>query len=241
MPENLVLVTGASRGLGAALAGEVPFPARVVGVSRSAQPGSEDLRADLSTPEGWERTAAWLERELPRHAGARCVLVHNAGTLLPMGFAGETEPAAYREAVLLNSASTQVLGDAYLRAAARTDAEHWIVMISSGAASKAYEGWSHYCAGKAAMDHWVRAAAVEQALRGDRVRLLAVAPGIVDTDMQAQIRATAERDFPQRARFVDYHEQGELRAPVTAAREIWSLLDRELPNGAVIDLRDLLD
>jgi hypothetical protein len=112
-------------------------------------------------------------------------------------------------------------------------------MISSGAARSVYEGWSAYGAGKAALDHWVRTAGAEQERRGGRVRILAVAPGVVETAMQAQIRATDAADFPEVQRFHELAERGELRAPEEAARDVWSLLDRELPNGAVVDLREV--
>ena len=112
-------------------------------------------------------------------------------------------------------------------------------MITSGAASHVYPGWSAYGAGKAAIDQWTRTAGAEQELRGGRVRVLAVAPGIVATAMQDQIRATPARDFPEVARFVELFESGELREPAAVAAEIWALLGRELPNGAVVDLREL--
>jgi benzil reductase ((S)-benzoin forming) len=69
--------------------------------------------------------------------------------------------------------------------------------------------------------------------------VLSVAPGIVATAMQEQIRETPADVFPEVAKFVDLHEAGELREPATVAREIWDLLDLDLENGAVVDLRDL--
>jgi benzil reductase ((S)-benzoin forming) len=141
--------------------------------------------------------------------------------------------------VLLGSACPQVLGDAFLRAARRTRAECRLLLITSGAAHSVYPGWSAYGAGKAAVDQWARTAGAEQARRGGRVRVLAVAPGIVATAMQEQIRAAAAGDFPDVARFVEFFESGQLREPREVAAEIWALLERELPNGAVVDLRDL--
>ena len=55
--------------------------------------------------------------------------------------------------------------------------------------------------------------------------------------MQEEIRTTPERDFPDVERFVELHEGGDLREPKTVAAEIWSLLDRDLANGTVLDLR----
>ncbi len=240
MGATLLIVTGASSGLGLALARTHPFAdARVIDVSRRGGSGFEHLRADLATAEGWRAATELFEREVAGFAGERVVFVHAAGTLDPIGFAGEVDPAAYRRQVLLNGAAPQILGDAFLRAAGRTRAPCLVVMISSGAARSVYPGWSAYCAGKAALDQWVRTAGAEQRLRGDRVRLLAVAPGVVATAMQEQIRRTPERDFPEVRRFVELHERGGLRSPEEAARGVWKLVGGGFENGAVVDLREI--
>ena len=240
MPGSLVIVSGASSGIGLALARSVPWPgSRVIDISRRGAPGLEHLAADLADPEQWTRVADFFEREISGFAGERVVFMHSAGTLEPIGFAGEVDAAAYRRAVLLNAACPQVLGDAFLRAARETRTECWLLLISSGAAHHVYEGWSAYGAGKAAVDQWVRTAGAEQARRGGRVRVLAVAPGIVATAMQEQIRATPAARFPEVARFVELFDTGQLREPAEVAAGIWALLERDLPNGAVVDLRDL--
>jgi benzil reductase ((S)-benzoin forming) len=242
MAGSLVIITGASSGIGLALAKSVPWRgSRVIDVSRRGADGFEHLPADLSDPAQWQRVTDLFDREVTGFAGERVVLVHAAGTLEPIGFAGEMDAAAYQRAVLLGSAAPQVLGDAFLRAARRTRAEGWLVFITSGAASHAYAGWTAYGAGKAAIDQWTRTVGLEQQLRGRQVRVLAVAPGIVDTAMQDQIRATPPERFPEVARFVEFFESGELRAPDQVAREIWALLERKPENGAVVDLRDLAD
>jgi NAD(P)-dependent dehydrogenase (short-subunit alcohol dehydrogenase family) len=243
MAASLVFVTGASSGIGLALARAVPWrDARVVNVSRrrgAPAPGFEHFPADLADPASWPRVAELFGRELKGFAGERVLFAHSAGTLEPIGFAGEVDAAAYTRQVLLNSAAPQVLGDAFLRAARETRARCTLLVISSGAAHSVYQGWSAYGAGKAAVDQWVRTAGAEQASRGGRVRVLAVAPGIVETAMQQQIRAAGARDFPEVARFQQLHEAGELKTPDTAARQLWKLLAGDFENGAVLDLRTL--
>ena len=165
------------------------------------------------------------------------VFVHAAGMLTPIRFAGEGDAATYAQNVLLNSAAPQVLGDALLRALANTSARADLLFIGSGASKSVYEGWSGYCAGKAAVDHWVRVAGAEQQRRGGRRRLLCVAPGVVATAMQQEIRDTSASDFPEVARFQELHDEGVLRDPAAVARELWALLERDLPNGAILDLR----
>jgi benzil reductase ((S)-benzoin forming) len=239
MPESLVFVSGASSGIGEALVRTLPFaPARVFDVSRRGARGCLHLRADLARPSEWPRVAELFRRELDGFAGERAVFVHSAGTLGPIGFAGEEDADAYADAVLLDAAAPVVLGDAFLRALRGTRARSHLVMIGSGAARNVYAGWSAYGAGKAAVDQWVRTVGAEQELRGGRCRVLSVSPGLVATAMQLEIRATPAERFPQLDRFVEVHEKGELRDPLLVAREIWALLDRALPNGAVVDLRD---
>jgi benzil reductase ((S)-benzoin forming) len=240
MAGSLVFVSGASSGIGAALVRALPFAqARVIDISRRGAAGCEHFAADLADPAAWRVVADLFAREVRGFGGERIVFAHCAGTLQPMGFAGEVDPEGYARQVLLNSAAPQVLGDAFLRAVRGTRAECHLVMIGSGAARHVYEGWSAYGAGKAAADQWVRTAGAEQERRGGRCRVLSVAPGVVATAMQEEIRAMAPESFPEVARFVELHESGELRDPDVVAREIWALLERGLPNGAVVDLRDL--
>jgi NAD(P)-dependent dehydrogenase (short-subunit alcohol dehydrogenase family) len=237
---DLVIITGASSGTGLALARSVPFPATVVDISRS---GPEDqsiqhISADLSDPETWENVGSELGRLIAVNDPARVVFIHAAGTITPIGFAGEVETASYASNVLVNSAAGQVLGHLFLEAVHDREGVFDLVMISSGAATSVYAGWSSYGAGKAALEQWVRNVGAEQAVRGG-VRVAAIAPGVVATDMQRHIRDTSERDFPKVDRFHALHDDGVLAEPEDAAKRIWELIDRGLEPGSVLDVRDL--
>jgi benzil reductase ((S)-benzoin forming) len=235
---SLIWISGASAGIGAALAASVPFEdARVIDLSRSGGGTAEHVKVDLSDPADWLRVEEHFVEELASYDGARVVFIHNAGTITPIGPADQADRDAYTQAVLLNSAAPQVLGRAFLRASAHLMCERHLVMLSSGAAKTAYAGWSSYNAGKAAVEHWVRTVGEEQGLDGCRV--IAVAPGVVDTAMQTEIRATSEEAFPTVARFHELKKTGALSTPAAAAAGIWSLLGRDIPNGATVDLRNL--
>ena len=235
----LIWITGASSGIGAALAATVPWEdARVIGVSRKAPAVGEHLQADLAEVSSWAQLGESFRRELDGFDGDRVVFMHAAGTLEPVGFAGEVDSGAYQANVLLNSAAPQVLGHLFLAAAREVEAARHLVMLTSGAAKSVYAGWSSYGAGKAAIDQWVRNTAAEQAIRGG-VQVLSIAPGTVATDMQARLRQTEEDDFPNRQKFIDLHESGRLTEAEDVARQIWGLLDRDLEDSSVIDLRDL--
>jgi benzil reductase ((S)-benzoin forming) len=231
---SLIWISGASAGIGAALASAVPFPdARVIDLSRRG--GTvEHFKADLSDPADWKRVEQHFAAELAGFDGDRVVFVHNAGTVVPIGPAAAVDADAYTRAVLLNSAAPQVLGRAFLRATAGLDCEKHLVMLSSGAARNPYPGWSAYNAGKAAVEQWVRTVGAEE----NGCRVIAVAPGVVDTAMQGDIRAVDEQAFPAVERFRDLKRSGGLITAEQAAQGIWSLLDRRLDSGTVLDLRD---
>ena len=137
----------------------------------------------------------------------------------------------------MNSAAPQIVGEVFLEAVRRYEVDALLVMLTSGAARSIYPGWSSYSAGKAAVDHWVRTVGAEQARR-QGATVVAIAPGVVDTPMNEEIRATDETDFPKVAKFRDLHAAGALGDPEEVARNIWSVVGT-LGNGAVVDLRDL--
>lgn len=237
---DLVFITGASSGIGLALARSVPFPATVVDISRSGPPDTSiaHISADLSDPGMWNKVGSELKRLIEDNEPDRAVFIHAAGTLHPMGFAGEVDTDAYASNVMLNSAAGQVLGHLYLEAVQDREGTFDLVMIGSGAATSVYPGWSSYGAGKAAMDQWVRNVGAEQVERGG-VRVSAIAPGVVATDMQEQIRDTPESDFPKVDRFQALYQDGVLADPEDAAERIWRVIERGLDPGSVVDVRDL--
>lgn len=236
-------ISGASAGIGAALAASVPYDdAATFDLSRSGgAAGTTHVRADLADPASWPFVAAHFAATLAEHQPQRAVFIHNAGTIDPIGPAGTTDPTTYTGAVLLNAAAPQVLGSAFLAAVSTAGIpEATLAIISSGAARTPYAGWSSYCAGKAAVDQWVRAVGLEQARADTPVTVLALAPGVVATGMQETIRQQDPADFPTVDRFVSLHEEGALASPEEAAAGIWSAIAREdLATGSVLDLRTL--
>lgn len=237
---SLVWISGASGGIGQALVRTVPWPgARIIGISRDpAGVGVEHLKVDLAEPSSWPLVGDSFHRELRKFEGERVAFIHAAGTIEPLGFAAEVDRAAYLRNVLLNSAAPQTLGQLFLAAAQPVNAHRYLIMLTSGAARSVYPGWSSYGAGKAAVDQWVRNVGAEQNKRGG-VRVLSVAPGTVNTAMQSRLRQAQEADFPSRPKFMNLYEQGKLSDPEQVARQIWALIDRDLANGSVLDLRAL--
>ena len=143
---------------------------------------------------------------------------------------------AVMQAVALNVAAPLALADAWVAATAGVP-DRRIVHISSGAARNAYAGWSVYCATKAALDMHARAVQLD-AVAGLRIESLA--PGVIDTGMQAHIRATDASQFPLVGRFQGLHRDGALQSPSDVARRLLAhVLGDAFGAEAVRDLRDL--
>lgn len=239
MPDGtLIWITGASQGIGKALIQTVPWQeARVIGISRRPGPASVHLAADLADPAGWDMVESSFQGELADFSGGRVAFLHAAGAIGPIGFAGETDPREYRASVLLNAAAPLILGEAFLRAGRHLGCRRQLVLLSSGAARRAYPGVAAYGAAKAAIDQWVRTTGNEQTRRGD-VQVLSITPGRVATAMHEQLRATPDDQLPDRPEFVRLHQDGLLRDPREVAMQIWSLLDDPgITSGQVLDVR----
>ncbi|GAI79412.1 unnamed protein product, partial [marine sediment metagenome] len=113
-----------------------------------------------------------------------------------------------------------------------------VAIISSGAGKKPYPGWGAYCTAKAGLDMLTRCVGVEQMNQPHPVEIYSIAPGVVDTDMQREIRAAEEVDFPQVSRFVQLKEQGELQSPEATAQQLIHLLQTNaFEQGEIADLR----
>lgn len=230
------IVTGASRGIGAAIARRGVDRGPVITLQRTPGPSGTAHRAvDLSEP---DRAAAATTAVVDEVAASndRVVLVHAAATIAPIGFAGEVDTTAVLDAFRLNVGAAIAVGQAFLAAVAGRPGRRQLCHLTSGAATSVYEGWSCYGPAKAAVDHWVATVAAEQARRGG-VEVVGVSPGVVATAMQELIRDTDVHDFPRVDKFRDLHERGDLRDPDQVADEVWALLDGDVPTGEAVDLR----
>lgn len=231
---TVVWISGASSGIGAALAETAPVGARVIGIARRPSARGESLIADLSDPASWDRVGREIEGVLAAERPDGAVFLHFAGTATPMGPATNADPAAYRSAVLVNAASGQVLGASFLAACDRLAVPATLVMCSSPAAAIPRSGMTHYTAGKAALEQWTRTVALEQEAAARPARVFAVVPYGVDTPM---VRAAMEEPadtLPLGRYFRDAAAAGRLTDPVTTAREIWALVDRGVEQGAAV-------
>jgi len=250
-PKHLTLLTGASRGMGLAMAQQLLAEGHdLLCLSRqtsealaaqAAQAGRrcEQWPQDLAQAEAAAaRLEAWLRAQDPAQV-ASVTLINNAGMIPRIAAVDAIEPAQLALAMRVDLEAPMLLTGAFLRATAAWTPPRKVLNISSGLGRRAMASQSAYCAAKAGMDHFSRCVALEQAALPNGARVCSLAPGVIDTDMQVQLRGADAASFPDRGNFVGMKEKGMLSTPADAAARVLGYLARaDFGSNPVADVRD---
>ena len=250
MKQHLYILTGASRGMGLAMAEQLLQPGNcVLCISRSTNEGladranaartklvqwSQDLA--LSTRAG-ARLEQWL-REQDGSNFASATLINNAGVIARIGPLSDADADDLSRTLRVGLESPMQLTSAFLRATQSWAGARRVLNISSGLGRRAMAAQAGYCAAKAGIDHFTRCVALDEALKPNGAKVCSLAPGVIDTDMQTQLRSAEANAFADRAAFVHMKESGALASPEQAARSVLNYLARsDFGSEAVADVR----
>ena len=248
MTQGPYIVTGASKGIGRAIAQEIAkqgYP--VIALARASEEldsiGGElallhsksmALACDLSNSNDIEAAATHICSHFPWIAG----LVHNAGTIIPVQPLDQVPIPLWSASIQVNLVGVQ---DLTQRLMVNMGGSHQtrITTISSGAALSPVESWSAYCVSKAGLDMWARCIALEGIPLN--ISAISIAPGIVDTDMQLTIRSVNPEDFPRHPDFVSLYTSGQLTQSRDVAVQLYPLiLNHSMEqSGQRFDVREL--
>lgn len=252
MSEQIYIITGASRGMGEAIARQLLQPGHVlIGISRQQSASLateaktrgvtlEQWTQDLAEPlAAAQKLQAWLSAQPPgRFASA--TLINNAGVIAPPGPVDEISFEELSNSIRVGLEACLLLSSAFLRSTRPLGGARRILNISSGLGRRGMAGSGAYCAAKAGMDNLSRAMALDEAEKGESgARIVSLAPGIIDTDMQRQLRAGDPSRFPDHGVFVNFKTTGLLTSPEEAASKVLRYLARDDFGSTVLaDVRD---
>ncbi len=232
---HLYVITGSSRGLGAGLVRQLAQPGHtVIGIARNADPAlpAEQWTLDLADPlPAAERLQAWLRS----HGGwASATLINNAALLSAPGPLAATDLGQLSAALRVGLEAPALLSRVFLAETTAVPTRR-VLNISSGLGRRAMAGSAGYCAVKAGLDHLSRALALEE----PDVGVVSLAPGVIDTDMQVQLRGADPARFPEQTRFQGLKDGGQLQtADDTAAAIVRFLMRPDFGKTVVADIRD---
>ncbi len=249
-PLHLIILTGASRGMGLAMARQLLAQHRqLIALSRSsseelAQAATrsgaalEQWSLDLAEPQGAaRRLGEWLGGRGPG-TYASATLINNAGVIPQIAPLSRLDAADISRAMRVGLEAPMLLVAAFLAATEDWGLPRKVLNISSGLGRRAIASQAAYCAAKAGMDHFSRSVAMDEALKPHGARICSLAPGVIDTDMQVQLRSAPAQDFPDLASFAQLQQTGSLSSPEEAARRVLAWLERpDFGEQPVADVR----
>jgi len=248
---QLTILTGASRGMGLAMAEQLCTPNHtLLCISRGSSPDLAALalnngatlvqwQADLAHPQAVaDKLSAWLQT-LAEQTFENATLINNAGVIGHLGPFEQASAQSVQEALAINLTAPMLLTQVFLQATRAWPAQRKVLQISSGLGRRAMAASALYCASKAGLDHFSRCAALDEALLGNPARIVSLAPGVIDTDMQTDLRTGNPSGFPDQANFIHLKESGSLTSPSDAAAKVLGFLARgDFGSNVVADVRD---
>jgi len=246
---HLYILTGASRGMGLAIGQLLLQPdhallciARQTNATLAAQAQQiacqlEQWPLDLAhSREAAAMLRQWLGRPGARYASA--TLINNAGMIPRIAPLSDLDPDELAQALRVDLEAPLLLSAAFLAATADWTMPRRVLNISSGLGRRPMASQAAYCAAKAGMDHYTRCLALEEAHKPNGARVCSLAPGVIDTDMQVQLRGAEASAFPDRSRFEQLKAGGQLDSPEAAARKVLAYLNRpDFGSEPVADVR----
>lgn len=252
MKPQLYILTGGSRGMGLAMARQILSQGhQLLSIARHTHPdlpvhaqrhsaGLTQWQCDLAAPHACaQQLQDWLARTQPTDF-ERVVLINNAGVIPPIAPLSETNWHAISQGLRVGLEAPMVLTSAFLQATAMWQLPRLVLNISSGLGRRAIASQATYCAAKAGMDNFSLSVALDEANKPNGARICSLAPGVIDTDMQLQLRSASAQDFPDVGRFAGLKATGSLTSPEDAAARVLSWLDRpDFGNPVIADVRQV--
>ncbi|WP_430900620.1 MULTISPECIES: SDR family NAD(P)-dependent oxidoreductase [unclassified Paraflavitalea] len=243
--KKIAIITGGSKGLGKGLVHtflnekfEVISLAR--GISGLSSEKLQEVAIDLSDVTQLENKFNELLNKIELSDYTSLYLIHNAASLGHVAPIDQNSTDTIARTIQLNYTTPAILNAILIRKIKSWQGKVRIAQISSGAASKAYFGWSLYCSSKAGLDMLTRTIALENAEHSN-FKICSIDPGVMDTNMQAQIRKATADEFPSIERFLNYKKENWLIDPlVTAGAITETLLKDGYENGAIFDVKHMI-
>lgn len=238
---KIFIITGASKGIGHALSTILEAEGhKVLRIARTNPNALADLmQVDITDENAPQRIISWLKPYLS--IATEITLINNAGMIGPIEQVGSLDPQHVASAIMLNITAPIHLTNAFTQLVQALPIKKNIINISSGAGRHVYSGWSIYCTTKAAIDQFSRAFHLEQKAQTHPIHITSLAPGVIDTDMQREIRSSKKAAFPSIECFVDLKESGNLLSPHESAAMIINYLNSPLmqSDNPIADVRDI--
>jgi benzil reductase ((S)-benzoin forming) len=249
---NYYIITGTSRGLGEAIAEKLlnennclfcisrTKNSKLISLSDGLNTNLNYFEFDLNKLNEIEHLLDDIFEKINIKKAKSINLINNAGTIKPVKALEKHTSEEIINSFNVNLIAPTIIASKFIERTLNYSCEKRIINISSGAAKKPYDGWSTYCSSKAALDMLTRCVNVEQNKKEFPVNVISFDPGIMDTEMQNDIRQSNKEDFSQLSRFIDFKENGALLSAEFVADKVIEVLSSDnFQTGEFIKVWDM--
>lgn len=246
------IITGATKGLGSSFASLVMSESSTLFlIARNRNPDLEAaaqkkgctlhfIEQDLTDIPPLEPMMADVFKKILVDDADGIFLINNAGMIDPIGPIQSNSVISIQQNINLNLTAPLVLTSLFINYSQDYYCNKRILNISSGAGRRPLGGWSSYCGSKAGMDLFSHAVAMEQSEEEFPVKISSLAPGIIDTGMQAVIRKSTKEQFSRIDDFIAFKKEGKLACADDAAKLILNyFLSDRYGSEAITDIREI--
>lgn len=250
---KMAIVTGATRGLGEAIAsGLVKKGVGLINISRRDNDNLKAMATDAGVAYSFhpcDLTSTADTEKVFREVGASVFssgadtiyVIQNAGLVTPINPSGKVDAESLEASVHVNLLAPMIALNELISASEGTAGQMLIVNISSGAGSRPVYGWSTYCSTKAGLNMLTETVSLELSGSGRDHKVISFSPGVMDTDMQGEIRSSAKEAFAEVEKFKRYKEEGTLRSAEKVADALVGLITgTEVESGKLYHINDLV-
>ncbi|MCF6366858.1 MAG: SDR family NAD(P)-dependent oxidoreductase [Bacteroidales bacterium] len=235
-------ITGTSRGIGKSIA-EILLKndtVKITGISRTStikHKNYSHITTDLSDLNDTESIFFPTVED-----AEEIVLINNSGIISEILRVGKMKNVEIINDYNVNIVSPSILMNNFIKKYQNYTNKRTILNISSGAGRHTIDAWSVYCASKAALDMFSKNIDIEQSFfsKKNQIKVFSVAPGVIDTEMQKQIRETSPSEFSNVEKFIDLKENNELATTEETANLLLDIINnKDNYTDVILDVRNL--
>ncbi|MBU1118784.1 SDR family NAD(P)-dependent oxidoreductase [Patescibacteria group bacterium] len=247
-----IIITGAARGLGKAFAENLSkkettlflIDKRDLSETKKAceKKGAAvfDSLLDLTKTEEITPLFDTIFSKIDTDTASTLDLINNAAAVLPLGLMGLPQNNEIDYEITTDFTAYVLTTNEFIRRTQERNVTKRIINISSGAAVKTIKGAAVYCGCKAAVDMFTKTVGKEQSKKEHPIHIVSVTPGVIDTEMQVDLRSAPKDAFPPKNQFAAMKKLGVLQPAESTAQKICSLYERKkFPSGEVLSYRNI--
>jgi benzil reductase ((S)-benzoin forming) len=249
-----IIITGASRGLGEALVKKLihkdnhllcisrNISHELINIAKNSDTSLDYFDFDLNDINNIDDLMARIFSKIDKSKVDSIYLINNAGIVEPISPVEKSENQALIKNINVNLIAPMLITSSFMKFTKDLNVEKRVINVSSGAGKKPFYGWGPYCSSKAGIDMMTQCIGIEEQNKDYPVKIMSFGPGVMDTDLQKEIRSSKEEDFITVPDFIKLKEEGKLLAANTVAGVVVRLLfEIDFKQGEVSSVRDYLE